>query len=414
MNHDPRQEPVPYIQFDNFLDQDAVAELLQFVIGCEQNLHPSGVVISRDGERPEDVRRSKTLDDCEPVWPYFGSKLTNLLPIVRKELAVAHFRLDRIERQLTVHLDGDFFGPHNDSGSPLVASRQVTYVYYFNHLPKQFTGGELRLYHSVDQNGSKLQGTNFVTIEPTHNSIVFFPSWVHHEVLEVESKVVGLAGARMSVTGWFHQAPARVVDLDTLTELQRARVPHFTSRGFEVMPTPPAVHDAIVAAFEARQADSTVEAADPRVLPTGEPELTPIGELGDWVAEELREIHESWSGQRLEHTATYGIRTYLKGQTLSRHCDRLNTHVVSSVVHIDHDGEPWPLVIEDHEGESHEIVLEPGQMLIYESASCPHARPQPFQGSHYSSVFVHFRPIEGWDIDERSLFGATEITSQDR
>ena len=414
MTGEPRQQPAPYIQFENFLDERAVEKLLQFVLDSEQDLRPSGVVTAEDGERPEDVRRSKTLADCEPIWPIFEAPLTNLLPIVRKELAVGHFRLDRIERQLTVHFDGDFFGPHNDSGGPHVATRRVTYVYYFNCRPKRFTAGELRLYHGIDENGAMLQGTDFVTIEPTHNSIVFFPSWVHHEVLEVHTATDGLEAARMTVNGWFHQASSQGVDLDTLTELQRTRLPHFTSRGFEVIPTPRAVQDALVAAYEAGGADAELEAPDPGVLPTGQPELMPIGELGNWVAEELRELHESWAGQALHHTATYGIRTYREGQTLRRHCDRLQTHVVSSVVHIDHDGEPWPLVIEDHEGRPQEVVLEPGEMLLYESASCPHARPEPFRGSHYSSVFVHFRPVEGWDLDEDGLFDSASVTPRGR
>ena len=405
MSGDSSQQPAPYIQFENFLDQHDVAELLQFVLDHEHDLRPSGVVTARVDERPEDVRRSHTLADCEPVWPIFERPLTTLLPVLRRELEVGHFRLDHIERQLTVHFDGDFFGPHNDSGGPHVATRRLTYVYYFNCQPKRFTGGELRLYHSIDdEKGAKLRGSDFVTIAPTHNRIVFFPSWVHHEVLEVHTETAGLEATRMTLNGWFHQAPTSVgVDLDTLTELQRTRLPHFTPRGFEVMPTPKAVHEALVTAYEAGRADAAPEPPDPTVLPTGQPDHTPIGELATWVAEELRALHESWSGQALQHTATYGIRTYRNRQTLRRHCDRLQTHVVSSIIHIDHDGEPWPLVIEDHQGRTHHVLLEPGEMLLYESASCPHARPEPFRGRHYSSVFVHFRPVDGWDIDEATL-----------
>jgi predicted 2-oxoglutarate/Fe(II)-dependent dioxygenase YbiX len=411
MNSHPSQEPPPHIQFQDVLDSDAVSEVLQFVFDHQQELCPSGVVTATEDERPDEVRRSQTLMNCEPIWPYFEQTLVNVLPILRRELEIGHFPLDHIERQLTVHFNGDFFGPHNDSGAPHVASRRLTYVYYFNCQPKRFSGGELRLYHSIDEHGAKQRGTDFVTIEPIHNSIVFFPSWVHHEVLEVHTEADGLESARMTLTGWFHQPPAsNAVDLDTLTELQRTRLPQFTSRGFEVKSTPSAVHDALVAAYEAGRANSVLEAPDPGVLPTGQPELTPIGELGSWVAEELRELHESWSGQSLLHTATYGIRTYRNGQTLRRHCDRFQTHVVSSIVHIGHEGEPWPLVIEDHDGQTHHIVLGAGEMLLYESATCPHARPEPFRGDRYSSVFVHFRPVEGWDIDEATLTASTDIT----
>jgi predicted 2-oxoglutarate/Fe(II)-dependent dioxygenase YbiX len=404
MNRDPNQEPAPYIQFENFLGDDSVAEMLRFVFEHERYFEPSGVTTASADERPDEIRRSRTLANCESIWHMFEEPLVNLLPVLRRELETGHFPLDHIERQLTVHFDGDFFGPHNDSGGPHVATRRMTYVYYFHAAPKRFSGGELRLYHSIDDNGAKLRGTQSVTIEPIGNSIVFFPSWVHHEVLPVHTETNSLDTARMTLTGWFHQPPPALgVDLDTLTELQRTSLPRFTTRGFEVVATPPAVQDALVAAYDAGRADAALEPPDPGVLPTGRPEHTPIGELGDWVAEELREVHETWAGRPLEHTATYGIRTYRTGQTLRRHCDRLETHVISSIVHIDHDGEPWPLWIEDHQGTEHQVVLEPGQMLLYESATCPHARPVPFRGTHYSSVFIHFRPVEGWAFDADSL-----------
>ena len=90
---------------------------------------------------------------------------------------------------------------------------------------------------------------------------------------------------------------------------------------------------------------------------------------------------------------------------LRRHCDRIDTHVISSIVHIDNESdEPWPLHIEDHEGVLHQVVLEPGQMLLYESATCPHARPTPFRGEHYGSLFVHFRPVSGWEFTVEDVF----------
>ena len=38
-------------------------------------------------------------------------------------------------------------------------------------------------------------------------------------------------------------------------------------------------------------------------------------------------------------------------------------------MHIGHDlDEPWPIQIEDHDGVYHELNLEEGQLLMYESA----------------------------------------------
>jgi hypothetical protein len=40
--------------------------------------------------------------------------------------------------------------------------------------------------------------------------------------------------------------------------------------------------------------------------------------------------------------------------------------VISSIIHIDHlydnDSQPWPIEVEDHDGELHTMTLEPGQV----------------------------------------------------
>lgn len=47
-------------------------------------------------------------------------------------------------------------------------------------------------------------------------------------------------------------------------------------------------------------------------------------------------------------------------------CTQANTHVISSIIHVGHeyddDNEPWPIEIEDHDGNIHAVNLEPGQV----------------------------------------------------
>ena len=84
------------------------------------------------------------------------------------------------------------------------------------------------------------------------------------------------------------------------------------------------------------------------------------------------------------------------------HVDKSRTHIISCILHIDHseDSEPWPIVIEDFQGNTNEVVLESGDMLFYESSKCFHGRPHTFKGSWYSSIFVHYYP-EGWELDAK-------------
>ena len=100
----------------------------------------------------------------------------------------------------------------------------------------------------------------------------------------------------------------------------------------------------------------------------------------------------------------YGIRRYLKGSWLATHLDQLGSHVISAIVHLGHKGQDWPLFIKDNMGGTHKIVLQPGQVLWYESARLPHGRPEVFKGEFYDNMFVHFKPSsKAWHRTGRTV-----------
>ena len=82
------------------------------------------------------------------------------------------------------------------------------------------------------------------------------------------------------------------------------------------------------------------------------------------------------------------------------HVDISRSRVISCILHLDHDpeSEPWPIAIEDFQGNTNEVVLESGDMLFYESSKCLHGRPRRFNGKWYSSVFIHYYPAENWNV----------------
>jgi len=100
----------------------------------------------------------------------------------------------------------------------------------------------------------------------------------------------------------------------------------------------------------------------------------------------------------------YGLRIYRNESQLNMHTDRTNTHIISCILHVDHDddpeSEPWPIIIEDFQGNTNEVVLESGDMLFYESSKCLHGRPKKFKGKWYSSIFVHYYPAENWKVSK--------------
>mmetsp|Transcript_16681 Transcript_16681/g.27668 ORF Transcript_16681/g.27668 Transcript_16681/m.27668 type:complete len:342 (+) Transcript_16681:133-1158(+) len=126
--------------------------------------------------------------------------------------------------------------------------------------------------------------------------------------------------------------------------------------------------------------------------------------LNQKVLDDLKPMHEEWAGVELEGSLSYGLRVYRNNSRLFMHVDKLRTHVISCILHVDHseDSEPWPILIEDFQGNTNEVVLESGDLLFYESSKCIHGRPKPLNGSWYSSLFVHYRPV-GWEMDKAEL-----------
>jgi hypothetical protein len=120
------------------------------------------------------------------------------------------------------------------------------------------------------------------------------------------------------------------------------------------------------------------------------------------ILRELLPLHEAWAGIPLIPSIAYGLRVYRNGSSLNMHVDRRETHIISSILHVDHDHEEgtrgWPIVIEDFQGNTNEIYLESGDMLLYESSKCFHGRPTKIDGSWYASLFLHYYPLN-WDAN---------------
>ena len=97
----------------------------------------------------------------------------------------------------------------------------------------------------------------------------------------------------------------------------------------------------------------------------------------------------------LEYSNCYGIRVYQRGTFLYNHVDR-PTHIISSAICVDYAlDRPWPLHLENIDGEVSQVDFEPGELVFYEGARLAHGRPYPLDGDYYAAIFLHYRPV-GW------------------
>ena len=82
--------------------------------------------------------------------------------------------------------------------------------------------------------------------------------------------------------------------------------------------------------------------------------------LNSYVLNALKPYHEEWSNVELTPSIAYGIRVYQNGSSLTMHTDRIETHVISCILHIDRDyddREPWPIVIEGLSTHKHICIV---------------------------------------------------------
>lgn len=121
----------------------------------------------------------------------------------------------------------------------------------------------------------------------------------------------------------------------------------------------------------------------------------------------LADLVSQWAGMPCEETVMYGMRQYVSGARLLTHVDRLTTHVVSLIVNVAQGGldQDWPVEVFDHAGRLHEVVMEPGDIVYYESAKNLHSRNRPLIGpnAYYVNLFTHYRPAsmdEQWWRDD--------------
>ncbi|RMH75847.1 MAG: proline hydroxylase [Cyanobacteria bacterium J007] len=188
-----------YFQIENFLTPKEHNRLLNYVLNKKSEFVQS-TVSSGDPE----YRKSLLLFYFEDFAELIQARLKQNFSTICKELGIGEFPISQIETQITAHNDGHYYKAHNDNGDEKTATRAISYVYYFNREPKQFSGGELKIYDSWKHNESyyTMAAESSKVVQPYNNSIVFFSSSCCHEVQPVRCSSNDFADSRFTLNGW--------------------------------------------------------------------------------------------------------------------------------------------------------------------------------------------------------------------
>lgn len=203
----PCVRPPRYVRIEGFLPPEPLRAMFDFVSARTGDFAASGVDTGKEQRIDPAYRRSRTLFDLDSVWDPIRDRLESLIPLVRQELGMSWFPPGPIERQLTIHREGDFFKVHTDNGSPGTAGRRLTAVFHFFREPRRFSGGALNLYETLEHRGGLVPGPLHTRLEPLSNSIVLFRSDTFHDVQPVQCGSEDIADGRCAVTIWCREGP---------------------------------------------------------------------------------------------------------------------------------------------------------------------------------------------------------------
>ena len=203
----PRNLPAQCVVLDEFLSPQEVEDLTRFTLEHKAEFAASEVVslTSDRGVVNDDHRRSRVLTNLGTHEELVLERIRTVLPEVLEKLGMEPFAIAGAETQVTASNDGDFFHFHSDNGDVQVASRHLTFVYFFHREPRKFEGGELRIHDSHLEDGSYVSDGSYQTIVPRQNQIVFFPCEMMHEITPVQCGSGEFADSRFTLNGWLRR-----------------------------------------------------------------------------------------------------------------------------------------------------------------------------------------------------------------
>lgn len=388
-----------YVQmFPNFLSNEECDRLIQFI---DAN-HSRSLVSNSSTEKSvvEDTRTSSTCN-LNGEDPFIKGIHERIATTLNEQVGKG----ETLQGQM--YEVGQYFRPHTDAFGlesykqhcQSSGNRTKTFMIYLNE-PEE--GGETN-FPEVD-----------IKVSPKKGMAVSWNSLEEGQILK-ESLHEGcdvLKGTKYIITSWWRENiwnPSKdsMVKETANTFSNKENFPKFTEKGFKVVDVPSECWEIVQNAYKQlkdRKVEESFNGKD-SIIP-GEGNTSDIMSFDYLPAERVRlhellkPVHEEFiNNSNIEPSFIYGIRSYNKGATLAPHVDRIETHHISSIIIVDKDldgKKDWPLDIQDHNGNWHKIYAKPGQMILYESAVCEHARIEKFEGNWFRNFFVHYK-LTDWE-----------------
>ncbi len=189
---------LPHRILPDWLGEAEAARLLAYSLAAEARFTPTRLNDHGAGRLDEVVRQSAVLKDLGAFAGPLRRKALALQAGLETAFEMQHTSANSTQIEMVAHGDGAFYRPHTDTytGDEYTPGgrRRLTMVYYLHRRPRRFTGGRLRMF---DRGGEQS-----IAIEPTHDSLLVFPSAARHEVETISCPGGAFADGRFAVNIW--------------------------------------------------------------------------------------------------------------------------------------------------------------------------------------------------------------------
>ena len=386
---------------DNFITKSECKHLIKLI---EENNHKSTVASDATMDGYEQHNRNSTTSNLL----HSDTVVNNVLSKIAEELKLDLSLAEGIQGQR--YEVGQYFKPHQDwfSGKAIEkhckgrGNRSHTLMIYLN---EDFEGGKTNFpniyYTAQPQTGRAITWTNLKK-DGTGD-----PDALH------EGQTIS-KGVKYIITSWWRTG----IPLETTTATKTFSndyFPTFTEKGYKIVDVPKDALELINKMWYKLKEIGPTEENFPgkENIITGYEKTSNLYTLGnveedrDRLHDMLLPLHQDWCGENIKKAWCYGVREYLRGADLKQHKDRIETHHISSIILVDKDlkcgckskvyGDDWALDFQTHNGDWEKVYLQPGQMVLYESAACSHGRNDRFEGTYYRNLFIHYT-LTDWKL----------------
>jgi len=381
-------------EITDFLTKEECTEIIEIINNSE--LQHSSTISSSDvnNSKVNDYRTSKT---C-----HFSNKntlITELESRICKTIGINNRCAEQLQgqkycvgQQFKIHRDY-FDKDVLDKTKTIKGQRTWTFMIYLNDMEDDDSGGYTSFPYA------------YTAIKPKAGTAIIWNNFDANKKENVFSSHCGmpiLKGEKYILTHWFKDQEINLQVENQITEHEFLPILH--KIGFEKIKLNLDCIDNIKMWMKENENQFVTEQnlygdevknINSKILDIHKAPL----ELQTDLLNTIKDLLTKWIGYKtkLEHASTYGIREYSRGSSLGNHYDIKNTHVISAIIHLeDKSDKPWELYVEDHNFKPHQITMEYGDVIFYESTTCLHGRPTPFEGDLHRNMYIHFKP-ERWD-----------------